>query len=190
MNGNNWWRQLLIAGLTAIIAAAAGYYFSQVKAREAEEMAKERLFYNKMILYLDASNNAFNNQVDMRNRLFHLLNRNHAPLTVLEYEELCRKYYRDLNEEERYVFQKVRGLTETLYEYNDKMKQEIESNPEVYVKLPLLNDLNEHLSLWISKYKSVFKENEEACLVYVGVEEGKPFPTGIEKEIESKLREL
>lgn len=72
--------------LTAVISAAASYYFMQVRVTKVEDIAKERLFYNRMILYLDASRNAFNNQIEARDRLFYLLERNHAPLPALEFE--------------------------------------------------------------------------------------------------------
>lgn len=190
MADKKWLPQLLTTVLAVVIGAAATYYFSDVKAKEAAEIARERLFYSKMTVYLDGSRNTFNHQIDARDRLVQLLERNHGPLRTIEFEEMCREYHSVLTDEEAYMFKKVRGLTDTLYEYNKKMKEEIEDNPQVYVKLRRLNELNGHLSLWISKYESVFVENAEACLVYVGVEEGKGFPKGIDQEIDNLLRML
>ena len=177
-----------VAMLSVLVGAGATYYFDQLRRGELAAEAAERLFLSKMTIYLDATEDAFRNQVRERDRFVVLLERNHSPLPQLEYEALCREMHDRLSEEEQYVFQKIRGLTTTLYEYNAKMRREIEDNPDVYATIPRLRDLHEHLSLWISKYDSVFSDDPRACLVYVGVEEGKPFPPGIDADIAEALR--
>jgi hypothetical protein len=183
--------QWLIPIITALFGASLTYLFGLAKAkrlRAEKENERRRGFYQQMKLHLDASSNAINNQYFARDRLFELLKKTHGPLPPLEYEELFRKFYPELNEDEKVLFELIRGITQTaLQKHNEEMLKLIESHPTYYSELPKLKVLHDHLDLWMSKFNSLFVGREDTCLVYVGVEEKKPFPAGIEKEIDQKL---
>lgn len=63
----------------------------------------------------------------------------------------------------------------------------IESTPLILDEIPALEALRQHLVFWLNKYDRVFTKREEMCLVYTGVEDGVPFPAGVENNIQEWL---
>ena len=53
--------------------------------------------------------------------------------------------------------------------------------------MPRLSDLRTHLVVWLNKYDGLFVSTPEMCVLYVGVEDGVPFPRGIERSIQEWL---
>ena len=123
-------------------------------------------FLEKMQLHLGGSDNAFVNQCLARNRLIQLLKNTHGPLPQLEYEELFRRYYSELNEEEKVLFGLIRGITRTsLHKHNKEMLGLLESHPDYCKEVPELKELHEHLNLWIAKYDGLLADlvSQEVC---------------------------
>ncbi|MEN2283518.1 hypothetical protein AAGF08_15340 [Algoriphagus sp. SE2] len=54
-------------------------------------------------------------------------------------------------------------------------------------KIPRLKELKAHLEIWLAKFKGLFEITPSSCLIYVGVEEKKGFPIGIEQELREYL---
>lgn len=162
-----------------------------VRIQQKADQTKRMAFYQQMDLHLDGSYAAFQNQCVARDRLFRLLKEHHDPLPELEYEPLFRKFFTVLNEDEKVLFELIRGITSTsLYKHNNGMLTLIEENPEFKDDLPEFKDLHDHLDLWLSKYSSTVKNREDVCLVYVGVAEEKPFPSTIGDKVKQILNEL
>ncbi len=71
-----------------------------------------------------------------------------------------------------------------MYKLLDAKKNQIFWN-----EIPLLEDLYYHLDLWLRKYNSL-RKNADVALIYVGVEDGRPFPRKIDVLVHNKIREL
>jgi hypothetical protein len=174
----------------------------KAKRRIEEEMreAKEHLqkqaklkFYEELLFYLEAAWNGFVNQCRIRDRLVELVEKNHdlTPYKGYEYPQLFAILYPEMNEEERSQVYFMRGITQnTLYKYNSKVVQLLDRYPDLNRELPELKQLQAHFNFWIARYNSVFQKQEEMCLVYVGVEDNKPFPKGIEAMIAGRIKEI
>jgi hypothetical protein len=107
----------------------------------------------------------------------------------LEYENFFFRYYGQLNGEEKFQFEQIRAMTEgPLHEGNQKILQIIEQHPEVLEEIPALTDLRQHLVFWLNKYEKVFSKKPEMCVLYTGVEDGVPFPEGIDKQVAKWIR--
>ena len=93
-----------------------------------------------------------------------------------------------MNEEEHFEFSQIRALTEgLLYEGNNSILQIIESNPTLRDELPIIGALKIHLLIWLNKYKKVFLNNPKMAVCFTGVEDGVPFPYGVDEEVGSWL---
>ena len=156
---------------------------------KGEEETKS--FYEKMSFYLNATQDAFVNQCKIRNRLVKILGKKHDIKKYETYDKLFAELYPTMNEEERHLFQFIRGITEnTLFKYNSLIVQLLNVYPHFYNDLPELRQLHDHLNLWLDKYNSIFRNKENMCLVYVGVEEKNPFPKEIDEIIKAKIDKL
>lgn len=195
MNNRAVW---IIPVVTCLLGAIAGGVVTNfVKQAEEQrlktqaELNKRTAFYEKMDLHLDGSYMAFNNQKVARDRLFKLLEQNHAPLPEREYEPLFRKLYPLMNEDEKVLFELIRGITTTsLHKHNDEMLKLLEKNPKYRNELREFKALQDHLDLWLSKYKATVEKREDVCLVYTGVSEEKPFPNGINEKVRQILNQI
>ena len=185
---------LPIAGpVLGILVGTLATYFIQ-RRREFEERQRQQLesFYERLLIYLNATQDAFVNQCKIRNRLVEILREKTWPKREYEtYDNLFAELYPTMNEEELHLFQFIRGITEnTLFKYNSLVVQLLDEYPQFYNDLPELRQLHDHLNLWLDKYNSVFRDKENMCLVYVGVEDKKPFPKEIDRIIKAKIEKL
>jgi hypothetical protein len=106
----------------------------------------------------------------------------------LEYERFFSRYYREMTEEERYIHAIIRAYTENvLSQQNARALKILEDHPALVERVALLDELRRHLTLWLGKYKAVLQASPAACLIYVGVEERVPFPSGVEKKLQAYL---
>ena len=68
------------------------------------------------------------------------------------------------------------------------MLQVIEQQPDLLDEIPSLKELRQHLVFWLNKYDKVFAKTPEMCLLYTGVEDGVPFPDGIDRLVQVWLQ--
>ena len=102
----------------------------------------------------------------------------------LEYEKFFYRYYEQMTEEEKFQFDQVRAMTEgPLYDGNRSILEILNQNSELLDKIPALTLLRQHLVFWLNKYDKVFANNPKMCLLYTGVEDGVPFPVGLDATI-------
>ena len=178
------------------------------RLRKAAEEERQKAFFRQLASHLESSWDAFVNQCKARDRLYDLLEKNRGELPPFEYEELFRRCYPSLDDEEKLLFSLIRGITETsLYKLATSELQLLGDHPELLDELPpvppeewdeypkyydgkpSLKALREHLELWESKHRARIVR-QDTCLIYVGPEEGKPFPQGIDTQIAKYLDAL
>jgi hypothetical protein len=167
------------------------------------ERADRLAFYREMKHHLISTRDAFDNQIAARDRLYELLKSQYGPFPEgkSEYEHVFREYHSMFNEEEKYLCKRLKTNTEILYYHNNDMFEIRKKYPEYYDELDAGMVLYIHLDYWLKKYKQWMPQGD-TCLIYVGVEEHKPFPNGtvihedgtvthenINKDIEQKISE-
>jgi hypothetical protein len=132
---------------------------------------------------------AFAAQASRRNDLVAAIERRLNKRIDLEYEKLFFRYYGELTSEERFEFDQIRAMTEgPLYEGNRKILGLLEAHAELLEQIPALLDLRQHLVFWLNKFERVFRVRPEMCLLYTGVEDAVPFPSGLDREVDKWLR--
>jgi len=165
------------------------------------EINKILVFYKKLLGLLKITGNIFQVQLDRRDDLWNILEIK-LPLEIKKYEYaqenetsfiLFEKGFREIypmmdkNDLDLYCF--ICQLTKNMSKYNSDILELLDDNYDYLIDMPELSKLHRHLSLWIAKFRN--SENKpDVCLVYVGVEEGEPFPRGIESLIEERIKNL
>lgn len=201
-------REWLLPIITCILGATIGIigtdYVNQKKetrlmdkaiCAEKKEKRHARLsFYEQMAVNLDGSKFDFDNQTDLRDRLYESLKRNHGPLPNLQYEPLFAKMHSKFTEDEKAICGLMRSITtNSMRRHNEAMIKLIESNPSYRNELTDFSGLQDHLNLWFSKYTRDLEgqeRREDICLIYVGVNENKPFPPDIGDAVRQKIKEI
>jgi len=138
----------------------------------------------------DNSYSAFKAQANRRNQLVEMIEKRLGIKRQRQFEMFFQYYYSKMNDEEKFVCQQVRAFSDTgLYVSNLAIINAFESKPEIYQEIPLAKQLAQHLQIWLNKYDTVFKNREDMCLIYVGVEDGIPYPSGVDQEVKSWLQQ-
>lgn len=102
----------------------------------------------------------------------------------LNFEDFFLDHAGELTEKEARTFRIIRGFTKSvLFEYNTRMLQVLEGNTALAHEIPSAAALRDHLTLWLSKYQDAFINEPNMPLLYVGVNEGVPFPSNFEREL-------
>lgn len=139
--------------------------------------------------HLGTTWSAFLAQCRKRNDLVAAISRRLHLVETTEYEIFFFRYYAKLTDEERFQFQQIRAITEgPLYKGNQAILDLIERHPAVLDAAPLLEDLRQHLVFWLNKYEHVFVNRPEMCLLYTGVEDGVPFPSRVQEQVDAALK--
>lgn len=103
----------------------------------------------------------------------------------LQYEKFFFKFYAEMTNAERFEFDQIRALTTgPLYTGNRAILETIGRCPVLLDEFPILVDVQQHLVFWLNKYEKVFTVHPEMCLLYTGVEDGVPFPPGVDEILE------
>lgn len=131
---------------------------------------------------------AFVAQAERRNELVLIINNRLNVERKMQFEKYFSFYYSRLNEEEKFIFQQIRSITETgLYKNNLAIVAELSSNPQIFSEIELTSELQQHLIFWLNKYESIFLERQDMCLLYVGVEDGVAYPAEVNQNIKDWL---
>lgn len=131
---------------------------------------------------------AFKAQVARRNELAEMLQHRLGVERNMQFEKFFSHYYGQMNQQELFVFNQIRAITETgLYQNNQAIVDELIDYPQIINEIPLTNELQQHLTFWLNKYHSVFTQRADMCLLYVGVEDGVPYPGGVDQNVKSWL---
>jgi hypothetical protein len=139
---------------------------------------------------LVVSGQAFQAQARLRNELVDRIERRLGTSSHLEYEEFFRKYYDKFDSEELERHRVIRGYTsELLAKNNARVLELLEQLPRaIFIQIPSLTQLRSHLEIWLAKLRAVFATSPWMSVLYVGVEEGAPFPSQVEVEVANFLK--
>ncbi len=137
---------------------------------------------------LELTETAFTQQIQRRNALGTQIRGRLGISPGLQWERLFFQYYDQLSKNELFEFKQIRAITETTLQTRNRDTLSIlEANPGLLDAVPRLGDLRTHLVVWLNKYDGLFVSTPEMCVLYVGVEDGVPFPRGIERSIQEWL---
>ena len=101
--------------------------------------------------------------------------------TPLTSEKRIQLHYANLSNDERFIFDQIRALTEgPIYQGNAAILKLLDEHPEIYREIELFAILYNHLNIWKNKYHRVFENRPEMAFVFVGEEDGLPFPSEID----------
>lgn len=140
--------------------------------------------------HLEATHTAFQMQARRRNQLVSKMRERLGIDERLQYERFFNRYYEEMNDDERFDFRQMRAITEgVLQEGNRSILEILQKQPSLRDELPILGALRTHLLVWLNKYEHVFKTSERMSLLYVGVEDGVPFPKGVDQAVRDWLNE-
>jgi DNA-binding winged helix-turn-helix (wHTH) protein len=127
---------------------------------------------------------AFISQAKRRNELGEMLNKRFKIEKEHSWERRFFKYHDKMNAEELFVFSQIKAYTEgPLLKSNQKILDLINTKKEILDEIPLADKLRNHLIIWLNKYHTIFKGNEKMSLLYVGVEDGAPYPSEVDNQV-------
>jgi DNA-binding winged helix-turn-helix (wHTH) protein/succinate dehydrogenase flavin-adding protein (antitoxin of CptAB toxin-antitoxin module) len=138
--------------------------------------------------YQDNTYTAFKVQVARRNELAAMLEQRLSVSRDKQFEKFFSHYFEQLNAQEHFVFKQIRAITDTgLYLNNQGILDELNAHPDIFDIIEKAQPLQQHLTFWLNKYHSVFKQRQDMCLLYVGVEDGLPYPSGVDQDVKKWL---
>lgn len=174
--------------LGVLVGVLATYLVQRKREFEERQRQKSELFYERLLIFLNTTQDAFNNQRKIVNLLVEKLEKKN----IKNYEnpdDLLTNLYFSMNEEELYLFQLIRGITEnTLFKYNSLTVKLLEEYPQFYNELPEIRRLHSYLNLWLDNFNSVFRHNKNMCMVNTGVVDSS-LPREVNKIIKKMLEE-
>lgn len=166
-------------------------YPGPVAPPSREDESEEVRAIKKLLNILRTSFVTFVAQCRVRNELVQAMRQRLGIKDPLEYERFFSRYYSLMDDEERHLHSTIRAYTENvLSDYNTRALQILDQHSELVEQVELLPELQRHLTLWLGKYKNIMRASPSVCLVYVGVEEGVPFPEGVELKLQAHLNVL
>ncbi len=109
--------------------------------------------------------------------------------TPLSSERRIRLHYPHLTSQERFIFDQIRAMTEgPMYQGNTQLLKLLNQHPELFREIETFQALYNHLSIWKSKYDRVFVHQPDMCFVFVGEEDGVPFPSEIDDLVDEWIK--
>lgn len=84
---------------------------------------------------------------------------------------------------------RLRNETDNMREVHGALLKLLSRNRDVYSLVPNLQELYDHLSMWVAKYECL-RDDEGMCLVFVGVKQKMKFPREVEADICKALETL
>lgn len=153
------------------------------------DTAAELTFFEQVLDLLEMTNVAFQAQTRQRKRLVQALKNRIENLSYENIPDLLFGAYDTMEAQEKRLHKVIRGYTELIRKNNLKTLQLLEKHPIFLPKVAKMKYLKKHLTVWNSKYESIFEE-PSVCLIYVGVDERLRFPVGIEDAIRAHVAEL
>ncbi len=101
--------------------------------------------------------------------------------TPLSSEKWMRLHFANLTKDEKFIFDQIRALTEgPMYQGNTAILNLLDEHPEIYREIEIFVDLYNHLNIWQNKYHRVFENRPDMSFVFVGEEDGVPFPSEVD----------
>jgi len=172
-------RSLLIGSVLVTVLAVLLYFSIGKTASESNEYQ----LVLKIQHHLDNSKTAFWAQVKRRNELGEMLGVTREGVRVFWEKEFSASYL-TLAPKQRFVFDQIRGITQgAIYPANQQIADILTEHPQLKQHIASFGPLANHLNYWLAKYKQVFIKRQDMCLLYVGVEDGVPFPKTVDDDV-------
>jgi len=138
--------------------------------------------------YQDKTVSAFQAQLKRRQQLANMIEKRLNIKRHRQWEMFFSHYYQQMTKEELFVCAQIRAITDNgLYKNNQAIFNEFTMNPDIFNEIELSKKLYQHIDFWLTKYQGVFKKRKDMCLLYVGVEDGIPYPSGVDKYVKTWL---
>ena len=142
----------------------------------------------KLSEYQDNTYTAFVAQVNRRNELVEMVKTRLGVEKNQQYEKFFAQYFPQFNQQEQFVCEQMRAITSTgLMQNNQNIVDILNQTPAIFDEIQQAKALQQHLRFWLNKYHSVFKQREDMCLLYVGVEDNVPYPSGVDLAVKEWL---
>ena len=127
---------------------------------------------------------AFMSQINQRNELGKMLAKRFDIDPNQSWERRFFMYYDQMNNQELFVFDQIRAYTDgPMLTNNQILLDLINNNKQILKEIPEADALRNHLIIWLNKYHKVFKHSQNMCLLYVGVEDGAPYPSVVDQQV-------
>ncbi|HFB66411.1 MAG TPA: hypothetical protein ENJ60_12810 [Aeromonadales bacterium] len=138
--------------------------------------------------YQEATLLTFKTQAKRRDELVKMISERLHIKRNMQFEKFFSFYFKKMNNNEKFVFDQIRAMTETgLLVNNQNILKELYNHPAIYDHFKNAKALQQHLEFWLNKYQGIFKKRQDMCLLYVGVEDDVPYPYGIDDKIKKWL---
>lgn len=173
----------MIFGVFTLLLTLSSAVYWQNNAHSNFKTAVQRISQ-----YQDNTYTAFKAQLKRRKQLAVMLQQRLNVKRARQWEMFLSHHYSKMNKEELFVCAQMRAITDHgLYENNLAILKELENSPDIYQHIKLTKELYQHLNFWVEKYQSVFKQRKDMCLLYIGVEDETPYPSGVDENVKKWL---
>ncbi len=170
---------IVLSIVLMLLFVATKYYQKNELIKSAQRIAD----------YQEISYATFVAQAKRRNELVEMIEARIGEKREMQFEKYFSYYFKKLNEQEKFVFDQIRGMTDIgLYQNNLKIVTELNNHPKLFSLISGTKELQQHLTFWLNKYHSVFQKRKDMCLLYVGVEDEVPYPTKVNQNIKDWLQ--
>ncbi len=174
--------------LAFVLIAALGLYVLIPQKAESPHIQTQGISLSDAIFNMknamSINKKAFISQINLRNELGALLDKRFNIQEKLSWERKFFKYHDKLNEEELFLFAQIRAYADgPMFENNQLILDLINHNPRIMSEIPLADELRNHLTIWLNKYQKIFTKNKKMALLYVGVEDGAPYPSKVDEQV-------
>lgn len=171
--------------LVSVSLIAAVIVFSVASVLLAEHKNAKLLdALSRISQYQDNTYTAFVAQANRRNELVEMIETRLSIKRDQQFEKFFAENYPRMNQQERFVCSQMRAITDTgLMQNNKNIVDTLDKHPAIFEHIEQAKALQQHLRFWLNKYESVFKTRQDMCLLYVGVEDKLPYPSGVDQKI-------
>ena len=91
--------------------------------------------------------------------------------------------------ERHWLRRRLRNETDKMREVHGAMLRLLSRNRDLHALIPDLQELYEHLSMWVAKYECL-RDEEGMCLIFVGVAQKMQFPQQVEASIQEAVKKF
>ncbi|MEM6628099.1 MAG: hypothetical protein AAF694_00425 [Bacteroidota bacterium] len=173
---------------SSLLGALSAWDLSQELGKTAEDLKRtEKEHLRQLLKHLKRSYDVHRAQLSLG---FWLMSRVKARMKVgsrIDIDDFFFSFYDHFTEEEARIHREIRAYTGgILYVSNTRALDILQKQSHIYewgVSIPLIEELENHLLFWKTKFEVTFEEDPKVCLVYTTRKEKMGFPKGVEKHI-------
>jgi DNA-binding winged helix-turn-helix (wHTH) protein len=175
---------MLFVGVLAIIA---GFIYLK-NASQYKEKREVLTALQTMSQLQDNTYTSFVAQANRRNELVEMVQQRLGIEKKEQFEKFFSKHYNSFTQQEKFVCDQMRAITSTgLMKNNQAIVDILDTTPAIFEQIEQAKALQQHLRFWLNKYHAVFTQREDMCLLYVGVEDDVPYPSGVDQRVKEWL---